>query len=326
MKNGTKAPALLSWMECLAEPVRLRLLLLLERQELGVAELCEVLQLPQSTVSRHLKALADLNLLQLRRQGTTHLYRCTPAKAVPGWGPFWQVTREQSAAWPEVRQDQVRAGECLRRRGGAREFFAGAAGEWDRLKTEYYGSAFPRLACAGLVPPGWVVADLGCGTGETAAALALAGVRVVAVDQSAEMLAAARTRLSPFPAAEVREGALEALPLEDGACDAALLVLSLTYLADPQAALEEAARILKPEGRLVILDLLRHDREEFRLRMGQEHSGFETEEVTAWLTAAGLRLQQCGPLPPDPQAKGPALFMATASKPVVPSSTQGETR
>lgn len=314
MKNGSQNPSFLAWMECLAEPTRMRLLLLLEGQELGVAELCEVLQLPQSTVSRHLKALADLGLTQLRRQGTNHLYRLAPPRSLPGWGEFWQMTQQQVSGWAALAQDQLRLQECLRRRGGARAFFAGAAGEWDRLKAELYGTAFPRQVLLGLLPPGLVVADLGCGTGEMAADLAESGAGVIAVDQSEDMLAAARRRLAPYPNAEVRPGALEALPLEDRSCEAALLVLSLTYLIDPRAAIAEGARILKSPGRLVILDLLRHDRKEFQLQMGQEHPGFELEDIATWLKSAGLHPTRCRPLPPQPQARGPALFLAAAER------------
>src|SRR5699024_10949121 len=102
--------------------------------------------------------------------------------------------------------------------------------------------------------------------------------------------------------------------IEEGACDAALLVLALTYVADPAAALREMARITRPGGRAVVVDLLRHDRDDFRRRMGQRWPGFEPAELTAMLAEAGWASVRCEPLPPEPAAKGPALMLARATR------------
>jgi SAM-dependent methyltransferase len=309
----TRQPeALLGWMESLSDATRLRLLRLLERHELGVAELCDVLQLPQSTVSRHLKVLADEAWLRSRPQGTTNLYRMDVSAVDPAARRLWTLTREQTEDWATIAQDQLRLTRRLAERQPSQGFFAGAAGKWDRLREELYGRTFTQEAFLGLLPSEWVVADLGCGTGQVAAALAPHVRRVLAVDQSAAMLKSARRRLSDFENVELKQGTLEALPLEAGSCDGALLLLALTYVEDPARVIAESARILRPGGRLVVADLLRHDREEFRREMGQLRLGFDASEIQGLLRTGGLQDVHVRTLTPDPEAKGPALLLATA--------------
>ncbi len=316
--NDAAAPArpaaLLGWMEGLANPTRLRLLHLLERQELGVVELCEVLQLPQSTTSRHLKVLSDQGWLASRRQATANLYRMAEGLD-PAARRLWRLARAESEAWAAVRKDRLRLERRLRdRRGAAESFFAGAAGEWDRMRAELYGIAFGRAALLSLLPADWVVADLGCGTGSLAAELAPHVGRVIGVDQSAAMLRAAGRRTEGLGNVDLRRGALESVPLEDGSCDAALLVLVLAWVPEPAAVISEAARILRPGGRLAVVDLARHDDDGFRARMGQASTGFEPERLRALLESTGLSAA-CHPLPPEPAAKGPALLLARGVKP-----------
>jgi ArsR family transcriptional regulator len=310
---GLRQPeALLGWMESLADTTRLRLLRLLERHELGVAELCEIVQLPQSTVSRHLKVLADQGWVASRGQRTTNFYRMETADGAAR--KLWQLARDQMEGWATAAQDQLRLTRVLSdRQPAAQAFFAGAAGQWDRLRDELYGRSFSQEALLALLPASWTVADLGCGTGQTAAALAPHVRRVVAVDQSAAMLKAAKKRTAGLGNVELRQGSLEALPLEPACCDAALLLLALSYVADPLATLREAARILRPGGRLVVVDLLRHDRDDFRREMGQERPGFDGSELGKMMAEAGLVDARVRTLAPEPQAKGPALVLATAS-------------
>ena len=305
---------LLSWMGILSDPTRLRLLRLLERHELGVAELCDVLQLPQSTVSRHLKALGDEGWVRSRAERTTRLYRMVESKA---GAPrrLWTIVREEMEGWATVGQDQLRLTRRLAARRPATEaFFAGAAGEWDRLRQQLYGDSFTQAALLSLLPGEWEVADLGCGTGQTTAALAPHLRTVVGVDQSPAMLRAARKRTKSLANVDLRQGSLEALPLEDESVDGALLILALTYVADPPRALREAARILRPGGRVVIVDLLRHDREEFQRQMGQASPGFAPEVVAGMLHEVGLGGGVVRSLTPEPKAKGPALVLATGTK------------
>ena len=315
IKNGAKADALLGWMGSLADPTRLRLLRLLERNELGVAELCDVLQLPQSTVSRHLKTLSDQGWVLSRRQGTNHLYRTILDELEAPARKLWLLAREQTEEWPTVRQDRLRLEQVLRaRETDASTFFAGAAAEWDRLRTEPYGRSFTLDAMLALLPRDYVVADLGCGTASVAAQLAPHVKQVIGVDNSAAMLKAAKKRAADLPNVELHRGELEALPIPSGACDAALLLLALTYVPEPARVLEEVARILKPGARAVVVDLLPHDRDDFRRRMGQHHMGFDPEQLEKTMNHAGLTGTGSRPLAPEAGVKGPALFLATATR------------
>jgi ArsR family transcriptional regulator len=299
-------------MEQLAEPTRLRVLRALEKQELSVLELCEVLAIPQSTASRHLKVLAESGWLVSRREGTQSLYAWAE-ELDPGARRLWLLARAETESWPLLRQDAERLSAVKARRDGAQRFFAGAAGAWDRLRAEVYGRSVGAEALLALLPPEWIVADLGCGTGAVAAELAPRVRKVVAVDQSAEMLRAARKRLGKRGNVEIHEARLEALPLADASCDAALAVLVLSYLEDPAAALREAARILRPGGRLVVVEAARHGDEELRRRMGQRSPGFEERELAA-LFPRGLERPACRSVPPEPGAKGPGLVVAAARR------------
>ena len=306
--------ALFSWMEGLSDPTRLRLLRLLERHELGVAELCHVLQMPQSTVSRHLKVLGDQGFVGSRAQGTQRLYRME-IEASGGLRRLWTLAKEQTEGWATVQQDQLRLAQHLaERQPAAQAFFAGAAGTWDRLRNELYGDAFTSAALLALLPPHWTVADLGCGTGHVAALLAPHVKQVVGVDQSAAMLKAAARRTAGHDNVDLRRGSLEALPLDTASVDAALVLLALTYVPDPGAALLEVARVVSPGGRVIVVDLLRHDREEFRREMGQQSMGFEAADLETIITEAGFGATRCRPLPPDTKARGPALLLASATR------------
>lgn len=315
IKSDLQPDAILSWMDGLSDPTRLRILRLVERQELGVAELCEVLQLPQSTVSRHLKVLADQGWTVNRRHGTANLYAMSLDELAPPARKLWLLAREQTEAWATCRQDSLRLERRLSdRQDDAQRFFAGAAGEWDRLRVELYGQAFMRHATLALLPAEWTIADLGCGTATLAAELAPHVARVIGVDQSAAMLRAARKRAGGLDNLDLRRGSLEAIPIQDGECDAALLVLVLTYVAEPRTVLKEMARILRPGGKAIVIDLLPHDREDFRRQMGQASMGFGDAEMTSLLREAGFANPLVRPLPPEPDVKGPALLLSTGIK------------
>lgn len=302
-------------MQSLCDMARVRLLRLVERQELGVTDLCDVLQLPQSTVSRHLKVLAELGWVVSRREGTANLYRMVLDELDPAARKLWLLMREQTADSPSLRQDALRLARRLRqRRSDAQTFFAGKAGQWDRLRHELYGTGFSTTAMLALLPAHWIVADLGCGTGAVTAELSEYVGRVIGVDQSETMLKAARQRTAELSNVELRQGDLEALPLESGSVDGAILSIVLTYVPDPAAVLREAARSLKTDGRLVIVDLLRHEREDFRRQMGQHWPGFEPNELMGLMMKAGLRQATCRPLPPEKDVKGPALLLACGTK------------
>jgi len=302
-------------LQALADSTRSRLLLLLERHELTVGELCEALQLPQSTVSRHLKVLADDGWVVSRAEGASRLYRMTLADLEAGARRLWQVVREQVEASPAAARDAERLrGVLAARRSRSEEFFASAAGQWDRLRVELFGGRTELLPLLGLLDPNWTVADLGCGTGLLSQALAPFVRRVVAVDASAAMLRAARARVGDLPNVEIRRGELEALPIEDRTLDAGFLVLVLPYVADPASVITEAARALRSGGRLLVTDLMPHERSEYRQTLGHQWLGFAEEQVLGWFRAAGLNGGVFRPLPPEASAKGPLLFTASARR------------
>jgi ubiquinone/menaquinone biosynthesis C-methylase UbiE/DNA-binding transcriptional ArsR family regulator len=297
----------------LADATRGRMLLILERHELTVTELCAVLQLPQSTVSRHLKTLADSSWVSSRRDGTSRYYTLALDERDAHTRRLWSLLREQIAGTPGADQDARRLKGVLgRRQSKSEEFFASSAGQWDRLRRDLFGGASALHALPALIEPSWTVGDLGCGTGETAAALAPFVAQTIAVDRSGEMLQAARRRLRGVGGVDVRRGELESLPIANGELDAAIMVLVLHHVPDPAAVLGEAARTLKPGGRFVLCDMLPHEHEEYKQQMGHVWLGFGEEQLGRLLGAAGFTAVRVVPLPVDPAAKGPALFVASA--------------
>jgi ubiquinone/menaquinone biosynthesis C-methylase UbiE/DNA-binding transcriptional ArsR family regulator len=327
---NSRAPAILDHLASLADTTRSRILLLLDRHELMVSELCGIMQLPQSTVSRHLKALADSGWVAARAEGTSHLYTMTRPSTGSGRPErvegrdeldgsarrLWLLVREQVGPTPAAAQDQRRLQAVLsERRTKSQEFFSSSAGQWDRVRDEMFGDRFHLAALAAFADREWTVGDLGCGTGTVSAALAPFVARVVAVDGSAPMLQAAKKRLQGFDNIDLRRGELESLPIDDARLDAATLMLVLHHVPEPAHALAEVARVLKPCGRVVLVDMLPHDRESYRQQMGHVWLGFSDEHVQRLLTGNGFEDVRIVSLPPDAKAKGPGLFVATATRP-----------
>jgi ArsR family transcriptional regulator len=302
-------------MSALADPTRCRMLLLLERHELTVGELCAVLQMPQSSVSRHLKTLADDDWVNSRRDGTSRFYGMASDDLDPAAGRLWTLIREQVAPTTAASQDDRRLRSVLtRRRAKSRAFFASAAGKWDTLRESLFGDTFFLWAVLGLIDPGLVVGDLGCGTGQLSQTIAPYAKSVIAVDASNDMLDAARQRLQDFANIDVRQGELESLPIENEELHAAMLSLVLHYSPDPARALAEVGRVLRPGGRVLVVDMLPHDREEYQQQMGHVWLGFSDKQITKFLTGGGFSDVRVRALPVDSDAKGPALFAAIAKK------------
>jgi ArsR family transcriptional regulator len=312
--NG-KAPAILDYLASLADTTRSRILLLLDRHELTVSELCGIVQLPQSTVSRHLKALADSGWVASRAEGTSNLYTMTRDELDASARRLWALVREQVGSSPAAAQDQRRLQAAIaERRTKSQEFFSSSAGQWDRVRDDLFGDRFHLVALAAFAQTDWTVGDLGCGTGQVSTALAPFVQRVIAVDSSAAMLQAAKKRLHGFDNVDLRRGELEALPVDDAKLDAATLMLVLHHVPEPQRALAEVARVLKPHGQAVIVDMLPHDRESYRQQMGHVWLGFSDDHVRRMFHEAGFEQIRFVALPPDARAKGPGLFVATGKR------------
>jgi ArsR family transcriptional regulator len=308
-------PSLLDRLGTLGDLTRCRLLSLLDGREFTVTELCQVLQMPQPTVSRHLKVLADEGWVTARARGTTRWYRRVDPLP-PGARELWALVRGDVAATTQADEDRERAMSVLAlREDRGRAFVSESAEHWDDLRAELYGGAVDLLPMFGLLDPAWTLADLGTGTGALPVAVAPYVGRAIGVDRSPEMLASARRRARGLDNVELVEADLAALPLEDGGVDLAVLSLVLHFVADPGAVLAEVRRTLRPGGRLLLVDLRAHDRAEYPEEMGHLWPGFEAEQISAWLTGAGLVPGPRHLVAPDTEARGPMLFLQTAQSP-----------
>jgi len=315
MTSSDATRSLLQWLDPLTDPARMRLLSLLDVQEMSVGELASSLQLPQSTVSRHLKRLFESDWVVRRSEGTAALYRRASSGLDTTARELWELARRDCEADPQCREDARRASEVIaQRRVDSRRFFGQVGGEWADLRHELFGAGLTTEGLLGLLDPAWVVADLGCGTGITAAALAPWVGSIHVVDREPAMLEAARVRLDGFDNIQFHHCDLTALDLGDASVDAAVLSLVLHHVPEPEQVVREAARILRPGGRLMILDMVEHDREAYRDTMGHLHLGFADEVVDQWSMAADLTNTGRTRLRPAPDATGPALFAATLVK------------
>ncbi len=314
MDTLTTEPRVFDRMSALGDLARGRLLLLLEQGEFTVSELVQVSQLPQSTVSRHLKILADDKWVTSRASGTSRFYRMA-ASLDPAALELWRLVRPDVAAAGVVEEDDERArAVLLERRGRSREFFSGVARRWDSVRKELFGNDSEMFPLFGLLDSTATLGDLGAGTGHFTARVAPFVGRVIAVDASEEMLEAAHDRLEGASNVDLRCGNLEDLPIASGELDVAVLLLVLHYVVESGAVLKEVARTLKPGGRLVIVDMRRHSREGYQEEMGHVWPGFDEADLGCWHGDAGLTDFAYRPLPARPEASGPLLFVTSATR------------
>lgn len=312
------ADALQRIFKTLADSTRVRILALLEREELAVQELMEVLGMAQSRVSRHLAILREAGLVHDRRDGTFVFYRVAPLDA-GAWRDAWALVRASLATDTTHERDAAALGRVLGERAArTRRFFDSVGPEWDALRKVFHDDVLRARAMARLLDPGLVVADVGTGTGVLALELARLGLRVVAIDHSPRMLEAARAkaRAEGLAGIELRLGDAGALPLADGEVDAALAHMVVQYLGSPAEALREMTRAVRPGGAVVVVDFLHHEHEWMRQELGVTWLGFAEEEVAAWFADAGL-----GGVRVEAQAAAaggrdlPATFIASGRRP-----------
>lgn len=317
MGPDTPGGQLLGRLNALSDASRLRMLSLLDRYELGVGELATAMQLPQSTASRHLRRLHEAGWVARRSQGVHARYRfaasdleATPEEAI------WTASAARLEEDPQAAEDRHRAETVIaERRVDSSDFFGFLGGTWTHLRDTLFGDGATTEAIFALLLPTTVVTDLGCGTGFVASQLAPWVARINAVDQASAMLDAARKRLAEFDNVEFYLGDACDPPLPAGESDIVLLTLLLHHIESPETVVQAAGSLLKPGGRLLIIDMVRHDRREYRDTMGHKHLGFATEDVDTWAHAAGLHTAHCRRLRPCPEAQGPGLFAAMLQRP-----------
>jgi ArsR family transcriptional regulator len=267
-----------------------RILALLEREELAVQELMEVLGMAQSRVSRHLAILREAGLLKDRRDGTYVFYRFSPPSDAP-WQDAWALVVENLKGDPTAERDATALMRVMDSRADrTRSFFDSVGPEWDTVRKIFNDDALRASAISRLLTPGLTVADIGTGTGVLAIELARFGFRVLAVDHSTRMLDAARAKISSEEGLNIdlRKGETSALPIEDNEVDAALAHMVLHYLPSPPEAIAEMARITKPGGSIVVVDFIPHQLEWMRQELGVNWLGFRAEEVAGWFSGVGL--------------------------------------
>jgi ArsR family transcriptional regulator len=305
-------PSIIKILRVLADPNRLRILLLLGSEELSVAELQEILAMGQSTISTHLSQLKQAGLVEDRRAGKSSLYRLIAMDGLLA-GLLAQAKNEISEAEPD---NQAMRRAVQKRQDRMRAFFDSVAG---RLGKDYVpGRSWKAMAEAllRLLPP-MVIADLGAGEGTFSLLLSERATNVIAVDSSAKMIEVGREQALRHGVQNVdyRLGDMESLPIEDRAVDLVFFSQSLHHALHPQRAIEEAHRILVPGGRIVILDLLKHRFEEAREIYADEWLGFSEAELEAMLEKAGFMNLQSSVVHKEPEPPHFQTLLAVANRP-----------
>lgn len=301
-----------------ADATRLRILALLAREELTAGELARCLGQAPSRVSNHLRVLREHDLLQERRVGTTIHLRGAGASGSPLAAQLLETVLPTVLNGPDHEADAGRLAQVLAARAVPEDFFDRVAGEYDKRGALFASGQARQRTVASLLQPGLVLADLGCGTGYMARALAPLASHLICVDQSEAMLAEAQENLRALPPSttvEFRQGALDALPLEDASLDGAVMGMVLHHLEDPHEALVEVLRALRPGGTFAVLELAPHRESWVQETLGDRHLGLPTTEVVRTLERAGFQDVHVEPVD-DRYCPRPGADEAPASLPL----------
>jgi ubiquinone/menaquinone biosynthesis C-methylase UbiE/DNA-binding transcriptional ArsR family regulator len=279
--------------QALADPTRLRMLALLKVMELSVGELAQVLAQSQPRVSRHLKLLCDVGLVERRKEGSWVFLTLADAQRTQ---PMFALVE----AWSDAATARLFEGDAARLEGikadraeAAQRYFSGHAEIWDQIRSLHVAEceveqAIDR-ALAGR-PLGRLI-DVGTGTGRMIELFGPQAASAIGVDRSSEMLRLARVKLAAAGiASSLRQGDMYALPLADGSADSVIIHQVLHYAHSPATAIAEAARVLSAEGKLLVVDFAAHEREELRTTDAHIRLGFDDAAMAAWFSAAGLTI------------------------------------
>jgi ubiquinone/menaquinone biosynthesis C-methylase UbiE/biotin operon repressor len=307
-------PSIVKILRAAADSNRLRILLLLKEEELSVAELQEILVMGQSTISTHLSQLKQAGLVEDRRTGKNNLYQLS---AQNGGGMITGLLETSGHEIADAAADKAAMHRVVKKRQDKmRAFFDSMAG---RLGRDYVpGKSWKSVAEAllHLLPP-MIVADLGAGDGSFSLLLAQNSKRVIAVDSSQKMLDVGREQALRAGSANVefRLGDMEEVPIDDASVDLVFFSQSLHHATHPERAVREGWRILRPGGRIVILDLVKHRFEEVRELYADEWLGFSEAEIEATLTSGGFADVRASVVDKDPEAPQFQTLLAVGHKP-----------
>ena len=282
-------------LQALADPTRLRILALLRRMELSVGELAQLLEQSQPRVSRHVRILADAGAVERRKEGSwvflkiAESDRTTPMFAlIDGWAD------ESSKALFEADAGNL---SCVRaeRAEAASRYFAFHADVWDQIRSLHVAESEVEQAIARALcdrPLGRLV-DIGTGTGRMIELFGRDALQSIGIDRSSEMLRLARVKLEAAGiASSLRQGDMNALPLDDGIADTVIIHQVLHYAHSPAVAIAEAGRVLSSGGCLLVVDFAAHEREELRTTDAHIRLGFDDETMAAWFLSAGLTIDR----------------------------------
>lgn len=288
----------------LADRSRLRILVLVTAMELTVSEIAQVLGQSQPRVSRHLRILDEAGLVERRKEGSW-----TFVEAVDG--PVSGPIRRLIADAHSDSDGEVFSGDANRlalvrteRAAVASEWFDSRTERWDRLRALHASEEEVEAAVASALgnSPLGILVDIGTGTGRMIELFAGEAKEVIGIDRSPDMLRLARVRLEKagVEGVQLRQGDMTALPLKDSCADTVILHLVLHYAPSPSIALAEAARLLRPGGRLLLVDFAAHEQDELRRVHGHQRLGFADDRIEGWFEDAGLALEQTERVDGDP--------------------------
>lgn len=281
--------------QALADPTRLRILALLRAMELSVGELAQLLGQSQPRVSRHVKILSDSGLVGRRKEGSWVYLQLAEPERTEGLfelskgldAEAEQLFAADSSRLESVRQDRAEA---------ARRYFEAHAATWDSIRSLHAADEEIERAIEDMLAdrPLGALLDIGTGTGRMLELFAPRADSAIGIDRSSEMLRLARVKLEEagIAGASLRQGDMYALPLGDRSADSIILHQVLHYAQQPGAAIAEAARVLTPGGRLLVIDFAQHDRAELKEQDAHLRLGFADDAMRGWFAAAGLELDR----------------------------------